>query len=90
MPTSQEFGMYERKNLALFMHRAQASKHAVARFTWLQGHVRESELARLMQANMCMYTIPFMVISAVVDNVSTYCAALVLKAHFQTHAPSLV
>jgi hypothetical protein len=43
-----------------------------------RGHVRERERARLMQADMC--TIPFMDIST----------ALLLKAHFQTHAPSLV
>jgi hypothetical protein len=54
----------------------QASMLLVSRGS--RGHVRESERARLMQANMC--TIPFMVIGA----------ALLLKAHFQTHVPSLV
>jgi hypothetical protein len=36
-----------------------------------RGYVRESERARLMQANMCTHS-PFMVIGAVVDKPSTY------------------
>jgi hypothetical protein len=70
--------MQERKNLGLFVHRARASGACCCSFHVAPGALAcQGERARKIDAGAPFH---FMLISA----------ALLLKAHFQKHAPSLV